>query len=325
MMPHRIKKLTVSMLIGGLVACIGAAWADEVVAPAPAAAPVVAPAAMPAPAVQPVNVLVLPLEMYGATPGYGWMGQAVQQSLNSAANGNAALHTLTLTNAPATIDVDAVTKAAKEAGASIVVFGSYRVVEPDVSIVGYLMDVPTGRLISAIKGSGPIRALFSLEDQLNGQFIATMGQQFPAVAAATPAVQASNVAPAPATPSTPSTPPPPANTLAPLTYSNPSSNPYYQTYPVAPQYTQPDYGPTYYYPYDYSYPYYSPTYYYPYSSFGFGFGFNNGFHHHDFGHDFHHSTWSGSSSGFHGSLNTGSGFSGGSHFSGGMGHGGGHR
>ena len=76
-----------------------------------------------------------------------------------------------MANMPPTIDVDVAMKTAKNAGAPIVIFGSYEVMDTDEVHHGlfdglFPLDFPSS---PAIKTSGPVRTLFVMEDRLDEQ------------------------------------------------------------------------------------------------------------------------------------------------------------
>jgi len=211
------------------------------------------------------SILVLPFQYMGDNGGNVWVGLAVQQSLRAEIARHPALQCVSVINPPATIDVDAAAKVAKQAGATLVGFGICEVVDSQLRLTAYTMDVATGRILGVLRASGPLRQLFTLEDQLAAQFMASLVQQNPAVAVT---VVSPPVSPSPATPATP--PAMATNTLPPLTYDSnggataptPITAPPPSTYDTTPTYYYPPYDST-------DYPVYSyPV--YPFFSGGFG-------------------------------------------------------
>jgi TolB-like protein len=238
-----------------------------------------APATQPAPA----SILVLPFEMLSNTVDNNWISDAVQQSLATEVARDPAVQVVT-SKAPATLDIDAAGKAAKDAGATIVAFGSFQTTDTDVRITGYLMDVPTGRIFSAIKTSGPIRQLFTLEDRLDEQLNRALADRLPEVAAHL-AASPGNVITIGATPATATAvqPPPAQNPppqipaaqepLQPVNYGTLPPVIYYANPPAQTSIYNDNYATADYYP---DYPQLG-TYYYPNYNYGYGYGLGYGY------------------------------------------------
>ena len=75
---------------------------------------------------------------------------------------------------PAT-DATAALDAAHKNGARYVVFGSYASIGNDVRVTGQVLDVNTGKSVSAIKATGRSDQLFTLEDELAAQIRNRLG------------------------------------------------------------------------------------------------------------------------------------------------------
>ncbi len=154
------------------------------------------PAAVPA--TQPTSsgpdtVLIMPFAPLGDASRIAWVGQAVQQNMANELSRMRSMKVVPAAQAPAQNDAKSVRKAAAEAGAAYVVFGSFQIVEPDLRITGELLDVRTGQSLAGLKATGALRDLFDMEDTLAAQVRRTLtaSQAAPAgpaagVAATTP-------------------------------------------------------------------------------------------------------------------------------------------
>jgi TolB-like protein len=119
------------------------------------------------------RVLVLPFATASGT-GSEWMGRAVQQDLLADLTQGTTARVVAPSSVPAATDEQGAVKAAREAGASIVVFGQAQASGKDVRITGQVIDVATATPLGAIKATGPSDELFHLEDALAGQIFATL-------------------------------------------------------------------------------------------------------------------------------------------------------
>lgn len=62
------------------------------------------------------------------------------------------------------VTIETARKAANEAGADLVIFGSYHLHERDLRIVGQVLDVPSNRLVGGLKATGAAPELFAIQD-----------------------------------------------------------------------------------------------------------------------------------------------------------------
>jgi TolB-like protein len=208
-----------------------------------------------APAAPLAKVLIVPFKQVGDPSGRAWVGAAIQENLISDATANSAVQPLSLNQPLANMDSASAVKAANDAGASIVVFGSYQVAADQLRVTGQATDVGSGRVLATLQVTGPITDLFKIEDTLGSQLSGALPQ--PPTNLAQVAYGANGTTPAPTAVAAP--------VAAPQTYSYaPDQYAYPQTTYVYPQY-------------DYGYPYYYP-YYTPFFVFG-GFGFHGGHSH----------------------------------------------
>ena len=257
------------------------------------------PAASPASA-QPM-VLYIPLKQLSDSGGREWIAEAIQENLiaEAARAGDLAR---ALDKSASTSDVATALRDGRDAGAIIVVFGSYQVVGDQVRVTAQACDVSSGRVIAPISATGNLRDLFKIEDvlaeQLRPALPRTAAATTPQIIYGTPnntAVANPNDAIA--------NPNPQTQGIYPYTAVNPDAADYPDGNPgTAYPYYYPDYG--------YAYPGYSYPYYYPY--YGYGPAFYGGFY------------WGGGYRHFGGFR--GGGFRGGGGFHGGFGggfHGGG--
>ncbi len=138
------------------------------------------PATQPASAGQ--GVLVLPFAPLGDAP--AWIGQAVQQNLLTEVTRRGRNVAISTTQ-PAAADLQAARQAALASGASIVVYGTFQLVEPEIRLNGVAYDVNNERAIAALKATGSLRDLFNLQDILSGQLGRAIA---PAIPNAEPAI-----------------------------------------------------------------------------------------------------------------------------------------
>jgi TolB-like protein len=226
------------------------------------------------------SILILPFSSPPGNELYRWVGPAIQHVIAAdVSHGSRVLDVLAPASAPAADDADAALSAARNAGASFVVFGQTQLVEREVRLTGEVMDVAASRSIGGLKATGKLDDLFHLEDAIGSQVLAAL----PA------SLREDQTAQAPTTSQPPSTDQPQPYTAGPTIYDNggnysstyayPSGG-YTYSYPSYDYY--PDYYPSYSYPY---YPYYS----YPYAFYGaFFFDGHDHHDHHDGHHDDHH-------------------------------------
>ena len=241
------------------------------------AAEVLTPSTQPAAASVPA-VLILPFHPLGDVAGHTWIGQAIEQNLLTdltQSRSAAVAVPATQPAVPPEMNVESALQAGRAAHASLVVFGTYQVSEPDVRIFGQVLDTGSGRVVGALKVTGKLDQALALEDQLADQLKQVVAQAPP------PAQQANgptqyDVYPSYQSPDyQPSTGgvyyTPPGSTYNPNQYE-------YNSYPGG----YADYYPNFGYPY---YWYWPPSY---------GVVVVPGHHHHgDFDHDHDHG-------GFHG-------------------------
>ncbi len=142
-------------------------------------------------AAAPAKVLVVPFEPVGPADKQ-WIAKAVQQNLVAELGRINSLQAVT-SDKPLP-DKPAALKAAADAGADYVVFGTYHVNDADLRITGQVLDVAKSQTIAGLKATGTQRDLFGLEDLIAIQVRKSlpqpivvqpeMLQQPPAIAAA---------------------------------------------------------------------------------------------------------------------------------------------
>ncbi len=168
---------------------------------APAPAPMQTPTSS-APTTQPssreasVKVLLLSLESTGSEQ-LNWIGKGVRDDLlaelarpmrpratGANATDIAALHPILLEEIPSgPITPQTARRLADDAGAAYVIFGTYQVLDQEVRLTAQVMDASTGQYVGAMKATGSLRDLFSLQDELARQAKAVLR---PAAIAMTP-------------------------------------------------------------------------------------------------------------------------------------------
>jgi TolB-like protein len=236
----RVSAILVSILM--LIPMVGICFAD---AP-PATAPKVLNA--------PPRILVYPFTPVGDPGAYAWIGTGIQQSLlvEVSRPGFVAM------TGPSTQPNEAATDpvaAASKAGAAVVIFGSYQILNTDVRCTGEVIDTASGRSMGALSATGQLRELFKIEDDLGRQLQHIL--QPPGAVASDQSTTQPQEEPG----------------------TSPTSGYYYtggDSYVPSTSYV-----PTYYPDYGYAYPFYS--YYYPFStSIIIGSSGFNCFHNHGF-------------------------------------------
>jgi TolB-like protein len=184
---------------------------------------------------QPLKVLIVPFRQIGNTTGHEWVGSAIQENLITQAAGDTSVQAMAMSG-PLNGGGPEAVAAAKDAGATLVVFGTYEISDSQLRVNGQIEDVNFGRTLGTLKATGAITDLFKIEDTLSGQLGSALPQ-------------------------------PPTN-LPVVSYgADQSAIPYYTA--NQPVVTSP--APTYVYPsaptYAYDYPAYSYPYYYDYPIF----------------------------------------------------------
>ena len=218
------------------------------------------------------ELLVLPVAppANGAIP---WVGKSIQQDVTADLSQASKLRVAAPASAAPAADVQDALRAARDAGASFVVFGQSQISGNQLRVTGNLLDAIDGKTLGSLKATAPIDDLFPMEDSLAAQAIAALPAD---VRMAPPAA----IAQAPATQ-------PYLSSAVPVPQYQP------QQYPSAP-YAPPYYSyteplPDSYYIYNYGYPSYWAYGYYPW---WWGTGvfidrdFDDFHHHHDL--DFDH-------------------------------------
>ncbi len=101
----------------------------------------------------------------------GWISVAIQQNLINELGRNPSVHVIPAkpNSGKPSWDFVRVRAMATEANANIAILGTYHSPSGDLRITGQVMDVATGRILGALKATGPFRDLFALEDQIAHQ------------------------------------------------------------------------------------------------------------------------------------------------------------
>jgi len=114
----------------------------------------------------PAKVLLMPFESAGPAEKQ-WVAKALQENL---------LAELTRVNSVEAIagkqtaaDLNAALKAAADAKADYVIFGSYQAVEGDLRMTGQVVDVAKRQSVAGLKTTGTQRDLFGMEDTIARQ------------------------------------------------------------------------------------------------------------------------------------------------------------
>jgi len=208
---------------------------------------------------QPLKVLIVPFRQVGNTTSHEWVASAIQENLMTQAAGDTSVQAIGMSG-PLNGGGPEAMAAAKNAGAALVVFGTYEISDSQLRFNGQIQDVNYGRTLATLKATGAITDLFKIEDTLSSQLGSALPQ-------------------------------PPADVPVVSYGSDQSAVPYYTA--NQPVVTSP--APTYVYPsqptYVYNYPAYSYPYYYDYPTFpvviygGYGWG-GYGHYYHPWGGGF---------------------------------------
>ncbi|HSV14541.1 MAG TPA: hypothetical protein VLI90_09785 [Tepidisphaeraceae bacterium] len=196
----------------------------------------------------PPRVMVYPFTSVGDPGSYAWIGNGIQQSLLVEAGRPGFVTMAAPTTQPAEPAADLAAVAAK-AGAAVVVFGSYQILNSDIRCTGQVVDTATGQTITSLSATGQLRELFKLEDDLGRQLHNVL--QPPANALAARDQQQTATQPQESYP-------PVASSTSGYYYNSGGSDSYVPAtyYVPTSTYAYPAYG--------YDYPYY--PYYYPYTT-----------------------------------------------------------
>jgi TolB-like protein len=254
------------------------------------------------------TVLFIPLKQLSDSGGHAWVAEAIEENLVSevAQAGDLAKK---LDASAATTDMTTALKDAHDAGANIVIYGSYQVVDDQIRVTAHAVDVASGRVVAPLGTTGNLRDLFKMEDaladMLRPALPRTAAATTPQIIYGTPNTNPYSAVANPNDQSAGMVPNPPADNQVypdgyPVAGVPYSSGDYY--YPNYNYYAYPYYGYPYYSSYYPYYGYYGPAFY---GGIYFGRGWGYGYHSHFVG------------GGFRGGF--GGGFRGG--FRGGGGHG----
>ena len=119
----------------------------------------------------PPRVMVFPFASVGDTGKYAWIGQGLQQGLIAAASRPGTVVSTPAVSAtkPGDTPEGNPVETARNAEASIAVFGTFQVFGDDLKCSGQVVDVGTGRSLGRLDATGLVKSLFKIEDQLGGE------------------------------------------------------------------------------------------------------------------------------------------------------------
>ena len=113
----------------------------------------------------PQTVVIMPFSALGTSDGTNGIGVGTQQVLLAELGRIKSVQAVGGTVAgPWPVTIELATKAAKDAGANFVIYGSYHLHERDVRITGQVLDVRANRFIGGLKATGAARDLFAVQD-----------------------------------------------------------------------------------------------------------------------------------------------------------------
>lgn len=130
------------------------------------------------------KVLVLPFSAINQNEYQPWLGRSIQQSLAADLLVSAPGRVVS-SETPAADDAAAL-DAARKVGAQYVIRGDFASVGGDVRITGQVLDVTTGKPVTAIKATGPSSNVFAMEDDLTAQIRRRLSLTPPNPASAAP-------------------------------------------------------------------------------------------------------------------------------------------
>lgn len=117
------------------------------------------------------SILVLPFSIPPGSP-ESWIGKGMQQDLLTDLERGTTARISAPATAPAAVDSTEALAAAREAGASFVVFGQAQYNGTEVRFTGQILDVASAKPLTSLKATGPLGDLFHLEDAIVGQTLA---------------------------------------------------------------------------------------------------------------------------------------------------------
>jgi TolB-like protein len=146
-----------------LIALIVLAWGAMSRAAEPTAPPTTQPSKS--------KVLLLPFTPLDAADRPDGIGRGVQQNLAADVSHMRALEPVTIDAQPPAggYDTASAMKAAKDAGAQYVVYGTYQHADSSVRISGVVVDVQAGQTMGGLKATGDLRDVFDLQDAISSQ------------------------------------------------------------------------------------------------------------------------------------------------------------
>ena len=122
------------------------------------------------------SVLVLP---FVSPPGqqFDWIGKGIQQNLIAELSPDLRGTIVSPAGAQPTEDTTAALKAARDAKAAAVVFGSAQVIGKQIRLTGQVLDVAGGKSLGTLKATGALDDLFRLQDLLAAQAVQALPRQ----------------------------------------------------------------------------------------------------------------------------------------------------
>jgi TolB-like protein len=119
------------------------------------------------------KVIVLPIESPDGT--YKWVGKAIQQDMLVDLTQMTRAQVAAPSGPPAA-DADAALRAARDAGAAYVVFGTVQNAGAQLRVIGQVLDVASGKSVANLKATAPADDLFPIEDALAMQVARALPQ-----------------------------------------------------------------------------------------------------------------------------------------------------
>jgi hypothetical protein len=134
------------------------------------------PTTMPDPSMvrPPLKVLVAPLGQVGGN-NLGWIGKAFDEELSIDAGLDSGMIVISATRG--VTSTEQATIAGKNAGATLVIFGSYQYYAGNLRVNAEILDVLNGRVLAILGTSGPLADLEKIENAVSTQLSDALPQE----------------------------------------------------------------------------------------------------------------------------------------------------
>jgi TolB-like protein len=114
----------------------------------------------------------------GQVKGHEWIQPALQEDIVSEMNKTGLVQTHSMADPLVSSDADRAIAAGKDAGADLVIFGSYQIVGDQIRVNGQMTQVSTGAVVAPLQATGMVLDIFKLEDTLASQLQPTVARLY---------------------------------------------------------------------------------------------------------------------------------------------------